>query len=166
MGASTMLSRGVFRCTRVARMDWAALSAKVSSDKGKAELNALRGVYSEITKAVDAAPKSTPTVDWDKWAATIKTPGIVAEFKSAFDKLSVPAMEDTFSAEMDAKFATAIAAAEEKAAASSARIVELEAELEALSQRRDWSEVTVEEELANNPEIAAEIEDEIQNNKW
>merc|ERR1712167_525589 len=130
-----MLSRGVFRGTRVVRLDWAALSQKVTSDAGKAELNALRATYSEITKA-------------------------------AYSKLSVSAMEDTFTAGVEEKFGEAIKSAEVAAAASEARIKELEAELADLNNRRDWSEVTVEEELANNPAIAAEIEDEIANNKW
>merc|ERR1711918_309056 len=70
------------------------------------------------------------------------------------------------SAEVDSKFAAAIEKAEGFAASSEARIKELEAELNALNNRKNWSEVTVEEELANNPEIAAEIEHEIANNKW
>merc|ERR1712216_1049298 len=162
---STMLSRGVFRCTAVARLDWAALSQKVTSDAGKAELNALRATYSEI-KAVDSAPAAPPAIDWAKWESTIKTPGIVVDFKAAYSKLSVPAMEDTFTAGVEEKFGEAIKSAEVAAAASEARIKELEAELADLNNRRDWSEVTVEEELANNPAIAAEIEDEIANNKW
>merc|ERR1711904_758445 len=162
----TMLSRGVFRSTRVVRLDWSALSQKVTSDAGKAELNALRATYSEITKAVDSAPAAPPAIDWAKWESTIKTPGIVADFKAAYSKLSVPAMEDTFTAGVEEKFGEAIKSAEVAASASEARIKELEAELAGLNNRRDWSEVTVEEELANNPAIAAEIEDEIANNKW
>jgi hypothetical protein len=142
------------------------LSSKVTSDAGKAELNALRAAYSDIVKSVDSAPSSTPSIDWAKWKATIKTPGVVEAFESSYSKLSIPAMEDTFTAEVESKFADALTKAEGLAASSEARIKELEAELAKLNNRRDWSEVTVEEELANNPEIAAEIEDEIQNNRW
>merc|ERR1712188_231894 len=109
MGGLKMLSRGVFRASRVARLDW---------------------------------------------AAPIKTPGIVDEFKAAYSKLSVPAMEDTFTAEVESKFAAAVKTAEVAAAASEARIKELEADLAELDNRRNWSEVTVEEELAANPAIA------------
>merc|ERR1711998_73587 len=143
--AITMLSRGAFRMSRVAR---------------------LRAAYADIQKSIDKAPSSTPTVDFAKWKAQIKTPGVVEDFEAAYGKLSVPAMEDTFSAEVDATFATAISKATELGNASEARIKELEAQLEELNNRRDWSEVTVEEELANNPEIAAEIEKEIEENKW
>merc|ERR1712216_326228 len=101
-----------------------------------------------------------------KWKASIKTPGVVDGFQAAFTKLSVPEMQDTYSAEVDSKFAAAIAQAEQHAAASEARIKELEGELNALNNRKNWSEVTVEEELANNPAIAAEIEQEIAQNKW
>ena len=59
-----------------------------------------------------------------------------------------------------------ITAAEGLAAKSTARIEELNAKLEELDNRVDWSDVTVEEELAKNPEIAAEIEAEIEDNKW
>merc|ERR1712070_1236700 len=132
MGRLKMLSRGVFRASRVARLDWAALSSKITSDQGKAELNALRATYSEITKAVDSAPATTHTIDWAKWSQTIKTPGIVDEFNAAHAKLSVPAMEDTFTADVEAKFGEAIKSAEVAAASSEARIKELEAELDLL----------------------------------
>jgi hypothetical protein len=139
---------------------------KVTSDAGKAELAMLRATYADIQKSVDKAPSSTPTVDFAKWKTQIKTPGVVDDFQAAYNKLSVPAMEDTFSADVDATFATAISKATELGDASEARIKELEAQLEELNNRRDCSEVTVEEELANNPEIAAEIEKEIEENKW
>merc|ERR1711998_631038 len=114
MGAtrSVMFSRGVFRATRAARMDWVALSSKVTSDAGKNELASLRAAYADVVKAVDSAPTTTPTVDWAKWQATIKTPGIVDEFKAAYEKLSVPALEDTFTVEVESKFAEAIKNAE------------------------------------------------------
>merc|ERR1711918_253809 len=76
MGVAAMI-RGALRSTRVLRLDWAALSSKVTSDSGKAELNALRAAYSDIVKQVDSAPATPPTIDWAKWKATIKTPGIV-----------------------------------------------------------------------------------------
>jgi len=147
-------------------MDWVALSGKVTSDAGKAELNSLRAAYADVVKTVDAAPSTTPTVDWAKWSATIKTPGIVDEFKAAYEKLSVPQLEDTFTADVNSTFESAIAAAEVHAAASTTRIVELEAMLVEVENRKDWTEVTVDEELAKNPEIAAEIEEEIESNKW
>merc|ERR1712196_526615 len=124
------------------------------------------GTYAELTKAADAAPEKPHSIDWAKWEKQIKTPGVVAEFKEAYSKLSIPAMEDTFTAGLESKFAAALESAEAAASASEARIKELEGELAKLNNRRDWSEVTIEEELAANPEIAAEIEAEIKDNKW
>merc|ERR1712196_429994 len=103
------------------------------------------GTYAELTKAADAAPEKPHSIDWAKWEKQIKTPGVVAEFKEAYSKLSIPAMEDTFTAGLESKFAAALESAEAAASASEARI---------------------EEELAANPEIAAEIEAEIKDNKW
>merc|ERR1712070_1331360 len=157
------MRRGFIRATAVARLDWTALQSKVTSDAGKAELAALRGVYSELAKASNDAPSSTPVIDWAKWSKAIKTPGVVDEFKSAYGKLSVPAMADTFSADVGAKFAAAIEGA---ASASEVRIKELEEQLAALDNRPNWSDVTIEEELAKSPEIAAEIEEEISQQKW
>merc|ERR1712224_329445 len=96
MGAQAMLRSGAFRATRAVRLDWAALSSKVTSDAGKSELNNLRATYAELVKAADAAPETPHSIDWAKWEQTIKTPGVVAEFKAAYSKLSIPAMEDTF----------------------------------------------------------------------
>ena len=49
-----MAMRQAFRSTRVARLDWAALSSKVTSDAGKAELGALRATYSGMCLATHA----------------------------------------------------------------------------------------------------------------
>ena len=62
----------------------------------------------DIIKACDSAPATTPTIDWDKWEATIKTPGVVAGFKESFGKLDIAPMEDTFTAKIDAKFAESV----------------------------------------------------------
>merc|ERR1712139_574616 len=143
MGSSKMM-RGALRSSRVVRLDWVALGNKVTSDAGKLELANLRAAYSEIVKTTSSAPATTPQVDWAKWKATIKTPGVVDDFQAAFGKLSVPAMEDTFTAKVEADFAAALSTAEGLASTSESRI----------------------KELAANPEIAAEIEAEIEANKW
>merc|ERR1712086_498707 len=146
MGSTNMAMRAAFRSTRVVRLDWVALNTKVTSDAGKLELANLRTTYSEIVKATASAPSSTPEVDWAKWSSTIKTPGVVDGFKAAYGKLAVPQMEDTFSAKVDAAFAAAISNAETLASASESRIKELEEQLAALDNAKDWSEVTVEED--------------------
>lgn len=64
--------------------------------------------FPEIVKTTSSAPATTPQVDWAKWKATIKTPGVVDDFQAAFGKLSVPAMEDTFTAKVEADFAAAV----------------------------------------------------------
>merc|ERR1712216_85789 len=90
MGSSKMM-RGALRSSRVVRLDWVALGNKVTSDAGKLELANLRAAYSEIVKTTSSAPATTPQVDWAKWKATIKTPGVVDDFQAAFGKLSAPA---------------------------------------------------------------------------
>merc|ERR1711939_333069 len=112
MGSSKMM-RGALRSSRVVRLDWVALGN-------------LRAAYSEIVKTTSSAPATTPQVDWAKWKATIKTPGVVDDFQAAFSKLSVPAMEDTFTAKVEADFAAALSTAEGLASTSESRIKELE----------------------------------------
>ena len=62
----------------------------------------------EIQKAVSSAPASVTAVNWAKWKGEIKTPGVVDGFEKAFAGINVAPLEDTFSAEMDAKFASAV----------------------------------------------------------
>merc|ERR1711998_769783 len=145
MGFLTMRATRVARvaATRATRLDWAALSSKVTSDAGRSEFNLLRSQYGEILKAVDSAPKTTPTINWAHWKAAIKTPGVVEGFEQALSKIDVAPMEDTFSAEVDAKFGAAIEKAHVLADASETRIKELEAQLAELNNAKDWSEVTV-----------------------
>ena len=127
----------------------------------------MRGEIAEINKSLDAVPDGPASVDWAHWKSRIQTPGAVDQFEAAFNSLQVPTLQDTSTAELTSKFNTAIAAAEGTAAASEVRIKELEAELEALTAAKaDLYNKTVGAELAENPELAAEIDAEIADNYW
>merc|ERR1711934_235348 len=167
----TMLSafRGTValrRCAPVA-IDWGAIAAKVTTDSGKAELGMLRAEITEINKALDSVPDGVASVDFGYWKQKIQTPGAVEQFESAFNALQTPTLQDTFTSELSSRFESAIAAAEVQAAASEARIEELKAELESLAvAKAELYNKTVDESLAENPELEAEIEAEIADNYW
>eukprot|EP00658_Telonema_sp_P-2_P076044 TRINITY_DN65_c0_g1_i1.p2 TRINITY_DN65_c0_g1~~TRINITY_DN65_c0_g1_i1.p2 ORF type:complete len:169 (+),score=55.43 TRINITY_DN65_c0_g1_i1:128-634(+) len=154
------------RCAPVA-LDWAAITSKVSTDSGRAELARLRSEIADINKALDSVPAGEASVDFDAWRARIQTPGAVDAFEKAFAGLQVPVLEDTFSAALGTKFDAAIADAETHARNSENRITELEAEIEAVqAQKLNIGDVSVEDTLAANPDIAAEIEAELAENNW
>merc|ERR1711934_893897 len=154
------------RCSPVA-LDWAKMASQVTTDSGRAELAALRGEISEINKSLDSVPDGVASVDWAHWKSRIQTPGAVDQFEAAFNSLQVPTLQDTFTAELTSKFNAAIAAAEDQAVNAQAQIARLEQELVDLQAAKDdLYNKTVEDELAANPELEAEIEGEIADNYW
>ena len=146
-------------------VDWTAISSKVTTDSGKASLAGLRLEISEVNKSLGDA--TAPNIDWAHWNSRIATPGAVDSFKAAYDGLAVPTLADTFTAELSSKFDSAIAAAEEHAANSTARIAELQAELVSLDESKAAIvNRSVDDELEANPALAEEIEAEIADNHW
>eukprot|EP00656_Telonema_subtile_P020240 TRINITY_DN2138_c0_g1_i1.p1 TRINITY_DN2138_c0_g1~~TRINITY_DN2138_c0_g1_i1.p1 ORF type:complete len:207 (-),score=63.64 TRINITY_DN2138_c0_g1_i1:192-812(-) len=168
----TMLSafRGTValrRCAQTVALDWSAISTKINTDSGRAELASLRMEIMEVNKALDKIPSGDASVDFAYWKTKIQTPGAVDQFEKAFNGLQVPVLEDTFTAALTSKFDAVIATAQEHAETSEARIKALEAEVEDVqAQKGALRNVSVEAHLAAVPELAAEIEAEIENNEW
>ena len=79
----------------------------------------------------------------------------------------MPAYEGDDVKEAEVRFAEVIKQAESFAAASAARAKEIEAELQAIEKEKQRiMTVTVDEELAADPKMAAEIDEDVQKNSF
>jgi len=179
-------ARRSFATTRVARMTpeedafFTELAGDLHGHDTKGALEALR----RQIRGIDAlqAQINTPLkkIDWAHYRSVIGRPGVVDDAQSGLEAALAEIEKSDFLSfkegdvdvpallkESDAKFAAIIKDAEAMKVSSIEAKKGLEAELaKCKAERAAIAEMTVAEELKNNPEIAKQIEDEIDNNKW
>eukprot|EP00002_Diphylleia_rotans_P012801 TRINITY_DN249_c0_g2_i1.p1 TRINITY_DN249_c0_g2~~TRINITY_DN249_c0_g2_i1.p1 ORF type:complete len:161 (-),score=47.40 TRINITY_DN249_c0_g2_i1:161-643(-) len=148
-------------------VDWVGLGSRLRDATARAELDKLRMVITDLETQHRAIASKLAPIDWDAWKATIRTPGVVDDLRKSHEAFSVPAFETSaLEKRVQEVFATYKKESEEEAKFSVERLKELDAKIAALDARMALEDVTVEEELRNNPEIAREIEKEIKENNW
>jgi IS4 transposase len=148
------------------------LAEDISSPATRSELDGLRRQLRSIDAMAAETKKPLKEIDFADYRAKIRSPGLVDNVEAAFKKAEkeMDAMKMDISkmvADSDAKFAAIIKQAEEMKVSSAAAKVELQKELDACrAEKAAFVDLTIEDELKKHPEIAAEIEKEIDQNEW
>lgn len=146
----------------VADFDWDAVAELVHSDEGKREITTLRSTYTDIKTRLETLAKDPEAINWGRWRKDID-PALVDGFKNAFDSMKLPEYEGTEVADAAAQFSSLIKEAEALVAHSEQRSKEIETELQNISRDKERiSTTTVDEELANDPALAEEVDKETQ----
>jgi hypothetical protein len=153
-------------CLSTRAMDWVALSQKVSSDQAKSEINRLRDLHADFQSMAAKVSSEAAPIDWAAYRATIKTPGLVDTMEKEYNALNLPKFTNAVEAEATDVFAKLVADAEESMNSSKARLEELEAMIEQAQAEMTTKDTTIDEVLARYPEIGAEIQDDIDNDRW
>uniref|UniRef100_A0A7S1MW09 ATP synthase subunit d, mitochondrial n=2 Tax=Hemiselmis andersenii TaxID=464988 RepID=A0A7S1MW09_HEMAN len=176
--ASRTAVRRTFATTRPARISeeedkfFDELAEDISTPQTKSELDALRRQLRKIDAMASEAAKPLKDIDFADYRTKIRAPGLVDNIEKAYKKAEaeLATMDMDVSKEIadsEAKFAAIIKRAEEMKVSSTAAKVELEKELAACrAEKAAFADLTIEEELKKNPEIAAEIEKEINKDEW
>uniref|UniRef100_A0A7S0VKW4 ATP synthase subunit d, mitochondrial n=1 Tax=Hemiselmis tepida TaxID=464990 RepID=A0A7S0VKW4_9CRYP len=176
--ASRTAMRRTFATTRPVRTTeeedkfFDELAEDISGPATRSELDGLRRQLRTIDNMANEAKKPLKEIDFADYRTKIRAPGLVDNVEKAYKKaeaeMATMKMEVTkMISDSDAKFAAIIKQAEEMKVTSAAAKVELQKELDACrAEKVAFSELTIEEELAKHPEIAAEIEKEINANEW
>ena len=150
--------------TRALSFDFQAMAGKLTSAKGREELGRLMKTRDEINKIV-SADKVKP-VDFEQYRRVLQTEGLVDAFEKCLKDVHIPAMEDKLSAQAESVFAGLLKEAAEITKKSESRVEELQGLLATLRGRKDISEISVDEALQQDPKLAAEIEKEIEDERW
>lgn len=133
----------------------------------KSEVARLGQLFNEISAAAAAVPADVAPIDFAKYNATIKSPGIVGKFQSEYSSLNLPAFLGTESVNAsNAKFASLVSEASGAVAASTARAAELQAMIDEMTAKRLTKFTTVGDVLDQHPEIGEEVEEEIAAMDW
>ena len=143
-----------------------SLSQKVTTDVTKAEVNRLRDLHGDLTAYARSISDKPADIDFSHYRSTIKSAGVVDAIEKDYNSLNLPQFEAPVDAEAEANFAQLIKDAETAMQASGDRLVELDAMIAEAQNNRTDADTTIQEILERHPEIAAEIQQEIKDDKW
>jgi len=154
---------------------------ELPQDKLK-EAYALRAKISDSFRKQQAAiVPEFREIDWDKYKKELGDAAMVDSFKEALDKtLAAPELKALPSVESPSPLLEAVVQAEKdmvalvdavakEADADAVELKKLQDRLAAINSEIDRIQkgtVTLDEELGKNPELAAEIDEDILNDKW
>ncbi|PSC76047.1 ATP synthase subunit mitochondrial [Micractinium conductrix] len=145
---------------------WEELGDLVTSDEGKRELASLRTTYADVAGKLKGMAKPQPAINWEQWGKDMD-PKLVLQFKSAYESMKLPKYDGKDVEEAQAKFTALMSEAEALVGASQSRIAEIKGELAAIQKEKERLDTTtIDEELAANPELAKEIDEELQKNHF
>lgn len=142
-------------------MDWDSITALIHSDEGKREVTSLRSAYGDIKQRLETLAKDPTPIDWNTWRKDID-PKLVDGFKNAFDSMKLPEYEGTEVQDAAAQFESLLKEAEALVAHSEQRAKEIQATLQDIARDKERiATATVDEELANDPKLAEEVDREV-----
>ena len=155
-----------FHASAARQFDFSKFSDAVTSNEARLEVDSLRSMYFDMKQKQSAESKKDAAIDWSTWESTIQRPGLVAAFKAAHQSVPVLKCESPYTAELESGFAKLISEADQAAIDSEKAIAELQEKLATLGAASDWENMTLDAEIAANPNIKREIAQDIENHKW
>ena len=166
-----MLRQTVMRSVRAVRQvryiaDWQALQGKTSTDAARSDVARLRDLHGEINAEEKKFGGEPAAIDFDSYRASISSPGIVDEFEKAYNGLAFPTYPNESAPESMAAFDAILESAASTTDASAARLAELESMIAEAETSKTTADTTVEEVLNRYPEIAKEIDEEVEQHLW
>ena len=166
-----MLRQSVMRSVRAVRQvrymaDWQALQGKTSTDATRSDVARLRDLYGEINAEQKKYGEEPAAIDFDAYRESINTPGLVDEFEKAYSALAFPTYPNESAPASMAAFDTILENAAATTDASAARLAELEGMISEAESTKTTADTTVEEVLNRYPEIAKEIDQEVEEHQW
>ncbi|KAK9820859.1 hypothetical protein WJX81_005100 [Elliptochloris bilobata] len=145
-----------------ADMDWSVLERLAQSDNAKRQVASLRSTFKDEMQKLEALAPEEVTIDWDSYKGKVDD-RLLTTLHKALTGLKIPKYDISGALkEVDEVFAPILKQAKELEEFSAQRAKEIEAEIAAVD--RDIArlkEVTIEDEIEKDPELAAKIDDEI-----
>jgi len=176
--SGSVAARRSFQTTRPARAEvdedafFSELNSDISGHDARMELAAMQRTLRQVDMMGAAAKEAPKTIDFAYYRSAISRPGVVDEAEKATNDALKQIESMTFDVaamvkESDSKLDALITKAEQLAVESVSEKKKLEAELAAVrAEKLSVADMVISEELKKNPEMAAEIEKEINEDKW
>eukprot|EP00514_Thraustochytrium_sp_LLF1b_P000278 CAMPEP_0184510676 /NCGR_PEP_ID=MMETSP0198_2-20121128/1941_1 /TAXON_ID=1112570 /ORGANISM="Thraustochytrium sp., Strain LLF1b" /LENGTH=168 /DNA_ID=CAMNT_0026900583 /DNA_START=589 /DNA_END=1095 /DNA_ORIENTATION=+ len=157
----------VARRFAVRSFDVSALTANISSQAARAEIQALKGLHDDILLKIGQSSSPIEPIDWAYYKENIKTvPEVVTEFEKEYKAFKLPHYVNENAQEVEAKLNELKNNAKAAVDASAARATELEQLLAELEANRTTVDTTVAETIARNPALKTEIDAELKEHEY
>ena len=156
-----MASRNVGRKV----IDWTRLAASVPTEV-RGDFIQFRGKYEILLSRMNSYPETPQKIEWNDYRKGISKPGFVEEFQKQYEALKIPYPADTstnklveFQKDIDIQASNAVNQSKLKAA-------ELRKELDDIKAQKPFEEMTIDEYLADKPELREKAERDAYNHVW
>ncbi|XP_003389325.1 PREDICTED: ATP synthase subunit d, mitochondrial-like [Amphimedon queenslandica] len=146
-------------------VDWAKITDVVSAET-KVPILALKGRFEARQARLNSYPDHLQPIDWSHYKDAIKKPGLVDDFQKQYSALKVPYPPDTFSEELTKKLERIEKRSLEAIKNAKETSEQLTKELEAIKAQKPLEEMTVDEYLADKPELKKKIDEDTYNYNW
>ena len=142
--------------------DWSRILARVPSE-ARADYLSLRAKYENLqTQNTNFAEKPT-VIDWSFYQSNVSKSVLVADFKKQYDQLKIPFPKDTESGKIEQKKVEMEKEAIRLLEESKVRTEDLKTEVVRIHNLKPIEDMTVEEYLADKPELERQIDWEWEN---
>jgi len=159
-----------FKTKNVARaVNWTRLIFRYEDEKKKASLTSLQSKWAEIRSLHASLPREVKPIDWNYWKKSIRTPGVVDEFKRKYDaELSKEiGIADPDAAQRFAQNETELKRAETVAANAEKKIPALQEEVDEMTwEQNNLEKVDVNYWLKKYPDAHAEFVRQADHAEW
>ena len=145
--------------------DWAQLASKVP-EEAKAEFGAFRARHEACRTSLAAYSEKPETIDWNFYKRNISLPGFVDSFQKQFEALKIPLPKDTASAAIEEQKKKNEVDALKVIEETKASVIVLEKELAAIKSQKPFEEMTIDEYLADKPDLRRQIDADTRNQNW
>lgn len=146
-------------------IDWAKLSGSIPAE-ARGDFNQFRGRYEMFLARVNAYPETPQPIEWEHFKQGISKPGFVDSFQKQYEALEVPYPADTTSKELAERQKEVNLEAQNVIAQSKLRAEELQKELDSIRAQKPLEDMTIDEYLADKPELREKAEKDTYNHVW
>lgn len=146
-------------------IDWTKLSASIPAET-RGEYNQFRARYEMFLARVNAYPETPQSIEWEHFKQGISKPGFVDSFQKQYEALKIPYPADTTSESLAQRRKEVDLEAQKVIAQSKLKAEELQKELDSIMAQKPLEDMTVDEYLADKPELREKAEKDTYNHVW
>ncbi|KAK9824208.1 hypothetical protein WJX72_008547 [[Myrmecia] bisecta] len=144
--------------------DWDLFRSLVTSEVGRRELASLQTIYIDYRDRLESLKKEAKPIQWDQHKDAVD-PQVLTTFQKSYQSVvsSLPKYDvAAILNESQQSFVPLIKSAEELAQFSDKRIKEIREEIHHVEEEKEKiTKLTIDEELAADPELAKQIDEDI-----
>ena len=146
-------------------IDWTKISSSLPEEV-RGDFLAFRGRYEAAKVRMNSYPETADKIDWSSYKNKIMKENFVDSFQKQYDSLKIPYPKDISSVQLLEKQKEINAAAQEAIKQSKEQVLRLQQELDKTKSEKPYEEMSIDEYLADKPEIREKADRDTKNHIW